>query len=43
MPASPETPKVPLFFLVATFVGAGIVGALILYFGLGGQLGGGIP
>jgi hypothetical protein len=32
-----------MLFVVATFVGAAVVGAIILYFGIGGQLGGAIP
>ena len=42
---APRTPapKFPTRFVVATFVGAAIVAALILYFGLGGQLGAAIP
>lgn len=42
--ASPSPdPKFPTVFVVATFVGAAVAGAAILYFGLGGQLGGAIP
>ena len=36
-------PPVPLSFLIATFGGAIAVGALIIYFGIHGQLGGPIP
>lgn len=40
-----ETPdtRVPTSFLIATFVAAGLIGAAIIYFGMGGQLGGPIP
>ncbi len=37
------TPKVPLSFLIVTFGGAIAVGALIIYFGIHGQLGTPIP
>jgi hypothetical protein len=37
------TAKLPVGFIVATFAVAAVVGALILYFGLNGQLGAAIP
>ncbi len=43
MTAETPDPKVPLRFVIVTFLAAGLVGAAILYFGLGGQLGGPIP
>jgi len=33
----------PWRFIVATFVAAAVIGGLVLYFGLHGQLGGPIP
>jgi hypothetical protein len=36
-------PEFPLRFVVVTFVAAGVVAALIVYFGLTGALGGMIP
>lgn len=41
--AGPASPKLPMRFILATFVGAAIVTGLILYFGLAGQLGAGVP
>jgi len=43
MANAPSGPKLPWRFVVVTFVVAGVVGAAILYFGLSGQLGAGIP
>jgi len=43
MPTPPPEPELPIRFVVVTFVVAAVVGALILYFGLTGQLGAGIP
>jgi hypothetical protein len=43
MPALPPKPELPLRFVVVTFVAATVVGVAILYFGLTGQLGAGIP
>ena len=41
-PSAPPA-KLPIVFIVATFAAAAVVGGLILYFGLGGQLGAAIP
>jgi hypothetical protein len=42
--AMPEpTPKVPLAFIVTTFVVAGVVAAAIIYLGITGALGGPVP
>ncbi len=43
MPGATSTPSVPLSFVIITFVGAGVVGAVILWLGLSGHLGGPIP
>jgi hypothetical protein len=43
MAAESATPPVPMRFLIVVFAAAIIVGALIAYFGFGGQLGGPIP
>ena len=37
------SPPVPLTFIIVTFAAAIAVGALIIYFGINGQLGGPIP
>lgn len=37
------SPPVPLTFIIVTFAVAIVVGALIIYFGINGQLGGPIP
>ncbi|HYA10552.1 MAG TPA: hypothetical protein VEH10_02625 [Thermoplasmata archaeon] len=37
------TATLPVRFIILTFVGAAVAGALILYFGLTGQLGAAIP
>lgn len=39
----PSSSDLPIRFIVVTFVVAAIVGALILYFGIHGQLGATIP
>jgi hypothetical protein len=41
--AAPAGSNLPTRFIVLTFVAAAVVGALILYFGLTGQLGATIP
>jgi len=38
-----SAPQTPRLFIVVTFVAAAVVGGLILYLGLGGQLGSPIP
>ena len=43
MPTESAPSGTSLRFVVVTFVAAGIVGALVLYLGLTGQLGGPIP
>ena len=43
VPAPAAKPEFPLRFVVVTFVLSGLVGAVILYFGLRGQLGAPIP
>ncbi|MGA8543046.1 MAG: hypothetical protein WB947_05870 [Thermoplasmata archaeon] len=37
------SPKVPLSFIVVTFVVSGLIAVAIVYFGIHGQLGGPIP
>lgn len=43
MDDAPPGPRLPVRFVVVTFVVAAAVGAAILYFGLSGQLGAGVP
>jgi len=38
-----STPPTPVLFIVVTFVAAAVVGGLILYLGLRGQLGTAVP
>jgi hypothetical protein len=40
---APPPPRLPIGFVVATFVIATVVGAAVIYLGLHGQLGGPIP
>ena len=43
MPTEPTPPGASLRFVIVTFLAAAIVGGLVLYLGLTGQLGGPIP
>ena len=43
MASSEPAPELPVRFIVVTFAVAALVGALVLYFGLTGQLGAAIP
>lgn len=43
MSASAPLPKPPLLFLILTFGIAITVGVLVIYFGMTGQIGAGIP
>jgi hypothetical protein len=40
---APESPSFPRTFVIVLFVGAAIVGGVVAYLGVTGQLGAGIP
>ena len=43
MASTPPTPRVPVRFVIVTFVVSIVIGVAIAYYGIHGQLGGGIP
>ncbi len=43
MPTEPEPPPFPRTFAIVSFAAAILVAAVIIYFGVKGQLGAGIP